>query len=735
MLTLGPKTASSFRSSGLHQVRKQELSTKNTKPSPPKPEKLIKASTPSPASPEASPSLETSPVIDNHVQSDAPSPKRASDLGVNSTLEPTLDPRIDSIVDTVIDSAIDPTSDSFYSSTFGYDIPPQKAVTDDQFPKDAFSKSTWSLIGDRMMAPDLQSLCLTNRWNASYFQDRLTRVGIIHTWGNRIKGDPGWGGEYCGAEEEVEKVEDGEEGGEGEAIDDGRERSRSGDLVFGDCHKLNKKLANRAPSGGVPIVDSHRRYPVLGQDPESDDEEYSQNLARVGIVNNSGPLGRLGKGNPALWAIQNLRINTLGSMLQSGLQADLRFQHPLPCPNANHKTDEERINCKAKPYSLLTYAICCGHAQMVEVILSCYETYPGITHQVNHCPINSKDDIGMLSALHYALSHEPPDDDILHLLFSYINPDVNFGDRETPLMWICKEKPLKETETNFMNSVRKLLDLDAAINKQGLGYETVLHRAVANKMTKFTHLFLTTQEQRYKKAMQIQKENEIAEWAAKNPQSGDYIPTPGELEQQKIVLPPHWHIPPATLVNMQDDAACTPLHYAVMYLTPKGLLDEESYDPENVEGVLDRKVLVDTLLGFGADPNKRNKFGETPLHYAVCSCEGKGEEYCVVKRLRRAGAKIDVRDFEGLTPVDSAERKRENGIGSGVCWMEGLEDEETLEDEEMLQGEAPMGNVGKTLGPSSEMDAAMAPMRNAMLNQMSIIDDLIKKFMGVVEKL
>jgi hypothetical protein len=614
------------------------------------------------------PSSEASPVIENHVQPDAPSPRTASDPDVNSTLESTLDSRIDSTLDSridstldsAIDSTLDSTSDSFYSSTFGYDIKPQKAITDDQFPKDAFSKSIWSLIGDRMMAPDLQSLCLTNRFNASYFQDRLTRVGIIHTWGNRIRGDPRWGGEYCGAEEEEE------------AIGGGRERSLSGAMVFGDCHKLDKKLDNKeAPSGGVPVVDSHRRYPVLGQDPESDDEEYTQNLARLGIVNNSGPLGRLGKGNPALWAIQNLRINTLGSMLQSGLQADLRFQHPLPCPNANHKTDKERINCKAKPYSLLTYAICCGHAQMVEVILSCYKTYPGITHQVNHCPINSKYDIGKLSALHYALSHEPPNDEILHLLFSYINPDVNFGDRETPLMWICKEKPLKETETNFMDSVRRLLDFDAAINNQGLGYETVLHRAVAHKMTQFTHLFLTTQEQRYKKAMQIQKENEIAEWAAKNPQPGDYIPTPEELEQEQqkqIVLPPHWYIPPATLVNIQDDAACTPLHYAVMYLTPKGVLDEESYDQENLEEVLDRKVLVDTLLRFGADPNKRNKFGETPLHYAVCGCEGEGEEYCFVKRLRRAGAKTGVRDFEGLMPLDSANSKMEKGIGSGVCW-------------------------------------------------------------------
>jgi hypothetical protein len=46
-----------------------------------------------------------------------------------------------------------------------------------------------------------------------------------------------------------------------------------------------------------------------------------------------------------------------------------------------------------------------------------------------------------------------------------------------------------------------------------------------------------------------------------------------------------------------------------------------------------------------------------------------------------------------------------------------------------------MGNVGRTFGLSSEMDAAMAPMRDAMQNQMSVIDELIKKLMGFEEKL
>ncbi|KAI5812819.1 ankyrin repeat-containing domain protein [Pyronema omphalodes] len=502
------------------------------------------------------------------------------------------------------------------------------------------------------MAPELQSLCLTTRFNASYFRDRLNRLGFFHSWGNVLKGDPLWESQHCGAEEEKEVV------------------IESGDIAAEDDHQLD----NEAPSGGVPVVAYHKAYPAFGQDcqdSESDDEDDTEGLIRRGIVNNSGPLGQLGKGNPALWAIKNFRVDTLSSLLQSGLRADLRFSHPLPCPNPRHRTDEERSSCKARPHSLLTYAICCGYAQIVEVILKCYPVYPDISNQVNHCPINSEDDVGKLSPLHYALSHGRQNE-ILDLLFFCINPDVNFGGREPPLTWMLKLKSLQETEDNFMDAAKRLLDMDAALIFQGYGYETILHRAAFHKMAGFTELCLGIQQKRYEKGLEIQKEYNFIELATKNPQPGDYIPTPEELKLEKEIkytlLKPHWKLSPAVLVNVQDDAGCTALHYAVLHLAPTGIFGPDSYEKKDCEEFASRFMLVDVLLRFGANANIRNVYGETPLHYAVCKCKEISDQFCVVNILRKGGAEIDEQDFEGVTPVEAARRNMEKGLGGGVCW-------------------------------------------------------------------
>eukprot|EP00359_Climacostomum_virens_P002035 CAMPEP_0204900622 /NCGR_PEP_ID=MMETSP1397-20131031/2581_1 /ASSEMBLY_ACC=CAM_ASM_000891 /TAXON_ID=49980 /ORGANISM="Climacostomum Climacostomum virens, Strain Stock W-24" /LENGTH=409 /DNA_ID=CAMNT_0052068803 /DNA_START=171 /DNA_END=1400 /DNA_ORIENTATION=- len=62
-------------------------------------------------------------------------------------------------------------------------------------------------------------------------------------------------------------------------------------------------------------------------------------------------------------------------------------------------------------------------------------------------------------------------------------------------------------------------------------------------------------------------------------------------------------------------------------------------------------MIVKELLRRGADPNRLNKYGEAPLHQAVNVSED------VVTALLDSGAQIDIRQFDGETPLHLAATK------------------------------------------------------------------------------
>ncbi|GAB5367629.1 hypothetical protein AAMO2058_001247100 [Amorphochlora amoebiformis] len=60
------------------------------------------------------------------------------------------------------------------------------------------------------------------------------------------------------------------------------------------------------------------------------------------------------------------------------------------------------------------------------------------------------------------------------------------------------------------------------------------------------------------------------------------------------------------------------------------------------------------LLAFGADPNQKNKKGDTPLHYTM-KVLSKGKAKIILKMLIQAGGDIDIENNKYKTPLDVAE--------------------------------------------------------------------------------
>ena len=89
-------------------------------------------------------------------------------------------------------------------------------------------------------------------------------------------------------------------------------------------------------------------------------------------------------------------------------------------------------------------------------------------------------------------------------------------------------------------------------------------------------------------------------------------------------------------VNATDPHGWTPLHFAAEEVLPQ---------------------MASLLVAKGADPNVRDDAGNTPLHRAVFSARGRDE---VVRILRKAGARDDVKNKAGETPRSLADRLGEN---------------------------------------------------------------------------
>jgi ankyrin repeat protein len=65
--------------------------------------------------------------------------------------------------------------------------------------------------------------------------------------------------------------------------------------------------------------------------------------------------------------------------------------------------------------------------------------------------------------------------------------------------------------------------------------------------------------------------------------------------------------------------------------------------------------ILHLLLKHGADPNKRDDNGDTPLHFAASSKHPNEGGWCV-EALLQAGADVNARNNAGLTPLDVAEK-------------------------------------------------------------------------------
>jgi ankyrin repeat protein len=84
--------------------------------------------------------------------------------------------------------------------------------------------------------------------------------------------------------------------------------------------------------------------------------------------------------------------------------------------------------------------------------------------------------------------------------------------------------------------------------------------------------------------------------------------------------------------NATDPHGWAPLHFAAEEVLPQ---------------------MASLLLAKNADPNLRDEAGNTPLHRAVFSARGRDE---VVRLLRKAGARDDVKNKAGETPRALADR-------------------------------------------------------------------------------
>mmetsp|Transcript_31268 Transcript_31268/g.54312 ORF Transcript_31268/g.54312 Transcript_31268/m.54312 type:complete len:151 (-) Transcript_31268:899-1351(-) len=100
----------------------------------------------------------------------------------------------------------------------------------------------------------------------------------------------------------------------------------------------------------------------------------------------------------------------------------------------------------------------------------------------------------------------------------------------------------------------------------------------------------------------------------------------GSLDSVRSVLDSQ----PSLLDTVDTELGWTPLYRAVM---------------------CGHVMIVKELLRRGADPNRLNKYGEAPLHQAVNVSED------VVTALLDSGAQIDIRQFDGETPLHLAATK------------------------------------------------------------------------------
>ena len=99
--------------------------------------------------------------------------------------------------------------------------------------------------------------------------------------------------------------------------------------------------------------------------------------------------------------------------------------------------------------------------------------------------------------------------------------------------------------------------------------------------------------------------------------------------------------------NARDNKERTPLHYiAAWAASPEGTLMPQAVRRDVWDHLISGIV---SLRSLGVDFNAQDKFGKTPLHYAV-----EGGSIFLVDRLLFLGAKDDVKDNKDKVPADYA---------------------------------------------------------------------------------
>ncbi|XP_048765661.1 transient receptor potential cation channel subfamily A member 1 homolog isoform X2 [Ostrea edulis] len=113
-------------------------------------------------------------------------------------------------------------------------------------------------------------------------------------------------------------------------------------------------------------------------------------------------------------------------------------------------------------------------------------------------------------------------------------------------------------------------------------------------------------------------------------------------------------------INSLDEEALTPLHYAARYKREKQrrgaelVLDdqEQSAIPasHSADELASQDIVVAFLIKNGADMNRGDKYGLTPLHYAAM----RGNELATRELLQFRGINIEAEDKQGMTSLHMA---------------------------------------------------------------------------------